>query len=428
MKCICLSILGATLLLVSTVSRAQQVFNSDVIVIGSECVGIDCTNAEAFGFDTIRLKENNLRIKFEDTSNSASFPSTDWQITVNDSANGGLNKFSIDDVSAGRTPFTIEGGAPNNSLYVDDGGRIGLGTSTPVVQVHVVDGNTPTLRLDQDGSSGFTAQTWDVAGNETNFFVRDATNGSLLPLKIKPGAPTDSVVVGANGNIGNKAGTNPLAPLHIFRNDSTQEFILLDSEQAGGAQDRPMLRLENNGGIRFQFDNVVQGTAWRFQAATGNQDNFEITKVGTGKIEFKVDASGNAYLAGVLNESSDRNAKTNITPVDPDTVLDKVAQLPIAQWAYKESPDVHHIGPMAQDFRAAFGTGSNETTLATMDVGGVAIASIQALEARGREYESRSWQLEAENQSLQSELSLLKQEVQELKALLLQLNTQVVQN
>jgi hypothetical protein len=207
--------------------------------------------------------------------------------------------------------------------------------------------------------------------------------------------------------------TWPLAPLHIFRGDATQELLLLESNEVDVTQDRPMIQLINNGGIRFQFDNVVQGTAWRFQAATGGQDNFEITKVGTGQIEFKVDANGNAYLAGLLFESSDRNAKTNITPVDPDTVLDKVAQLPIAQWAYKESPEVQHIGPMAQDFRAAFGTGSDDTTLATMDIGGVAIASIQALHA-----ENRAMQLE--NGALQQRLAVLEAELQSLKALLLE--------
>ncbi len=114
--------------------RRDQVINDDLIVDGSACVGSDCVNGESFGFDTLRLKENNLRIKFQDTSNSASFPSTDWQITANDSANGGANKFSIDDIDAGRTPFTIEASAPSHSLYVDDAGRIGLGTSTPVVR------------------------------------------------------------------------------------------------------------------------------------------------------------------------------------------------------------------------------------------------------------------------------------------------------
>ncbi|MCP5054538.1 MAG: hypothetical protein GY940_45640, partial [bacterium] len=159
----------------------DQVILDDLIVDGSACIGQDCVNGESFGFDTIRLKENNLRIRAVDTSSTSSFPTNDWQITFNDSSNGGANKFSIDDIDGGRTPFTIEAGAPSHSLYVDDGGRIGLGTSTPVADIHVKSGNTPTLRLEQDGSSGFTPQTWDVAGNEANFFIRDATNGSTLP-------------------------------------------------------------------------------------------------------------------------------------------------------------------------------------------------------------------------------------------------------
>jgi hypothetical protein len=61
-----------------------QVFATDVIVQGSMCVGIDCATSESFGFDTQRFKENNLRIHFNDTSASASFPSNDWRITIND--------------------------------------------------------------------------------------------------------------------------------------------------------------------------------------------------------------------------------------------------------------------------------------------------------------------------------------------------------
>ena len=166
------------------------VINDDLIVDGSACIGFDCVNGESFGFDTIRVKENNLRIKFDDTSVAASFPRNDWQLTANDSANGGASKFSIDDISGNRTPFTVEANARSHSLYVDDGGRIGSRTSTPSVEIHTIDGDTPTLRLQQDGSSGFAPQTWDVAGNETNFFIRDVTNGSALPFRIRPGAPT----------------------------------------------------------------------------------------------------------------------------------------------------------------------------------------------------------------------------------------------
>jgi hypothetical protein len=52
----------------------DQVIPDDLIVQGSACVGLDCVNNESFGFDTIRLKENNDRIQFDDTSTSAGFP------------------------------------------------------------------------------------------------------------------------------------------------------------------------------------------------------------------------------------------------------------------------------------------------------------------------------------------------------------------
>ena len=204
---------------------ADQQILDDLIVDGSICAGFDCVNGESFGFDTIRLKENNLRIKAEDTSNSASFPTNDWQITFNSSANGGGNYFAIDDIDGGRTPFLIEAGAPSHSLYVDDAGRIGLGTNQPVVEIHVKDGDSPTLRLEQDGSSGFGPQTWDLAGNETNFFIRDATNGSKLPFRIRPNAPSNSIYVDTDGDIG-MGNSAPFADLHINRNNPTYSLLI----------------------------------------------------------------------------------------------------------------------------------------------------------------------------------------------------------
>ncbi len=223
----------------------DQVFLDDLIVDGSACIGIDCANGENFGFDTIRLKENNLRIKFDDTSGSASFPNNDWQLTANDSSNGGANKFSIDDITGGKTPLTVEAGAPSHSLYVDDAGNVGLSTSTPVVELHVADGDSPTLRLEQNGSSGFTPQTWDLAGNETNFFVRDVTNGSKLPFRIRPGAPDSSIDIAADGNVG--VGTSsPKGDLHVLSGGNAftpaygaelllQDSATVDSSGAGSA-------------------------------------------------------------------------------------------------------------------------------------------------------------------------------------------------
>ena len=67
----------------------DQVIPDDLIVQGSICAGLDCVNNENFGFDTIRVKENNTRIQFDDTSTSAGFPTNNWQIRANRSAGGG---------------------------------------------------------------------------------------------------------------------------------------------------------------------------------------------------------------------------------------------------------------------------------------------------------------------------------------------------
>jgi len=245
----------------------DQVIADDLIVTSSICVGFDCVNGESFGFDTLRLKENNLRIKFDDTSNSGSFPSNDWQLTANDSANGGANKFSIDDITGGRTPFTIEASAPSHSLYVDDGGRIGFGTSTPVVENHIVDGDSPTVRLEQHGSSGFTAQTWDIAGNETNFFVRDVTNGSTLPFRIRPGAPTSSIDIAADGDVGiGTTAPNGESQLHVKSNGANREVV----------------HLERAGNVGVVFNDTTDANDWSM-GTTGAFD-FSIGKVGTGNV------------------------------------------------------------------------------------------------------------------------------------------------
>lgn len=184
------------------------VIADDLIVQGSACVGLDCVDGESFGTDTIRVKENNTRFQFDDTSVSAGFATNNWQIRANAQPSGGGNFLGFVDQGStgngetGTIVFQIDAGAPANSLRVSSGGNIGIGTATPVLDVHANTSDTPAIRLEQNNSGGFTAQTWDIAGNEANFFVRDVTSGSRLPFRIRPGAPTSSLDIAANGNIG----------------------------------------------------------------------------------------------------------------------------------------------------------------------------------------------------------------------------------
>jgi hypothetical protein len=213
----------------------------DLIVQGSACVGLDCVDGESFSFDTIRTKENNVRISFNDTSTSAGFPTEDWTIRANSSASGGGNFLAFVDRGTnnsgdetGTIVFEVDAGAPANSLRVSSAGKIGVRTATPVLDVHVNTTDTPAMRFEQNNSGGFTAQTWDVAGNEANFFVRDVTSGSRLPFRIRPGAPTSSIDIAANGNVG--IGTaSPAALLNVVAPSAASGAITnFDSAFASG--------------------------------------------------------------------------------------------------------------------------------------------------------------------------------------------------
>jgi hypothetical protein len=100
---------------------------------------------------------------------------------------------------------------------------------------------------------------------------------------------------------------------------------------------------------------------------------------------------------------SDRKLKENLAPVDPQAVLEQVGELPLSTWNYiSQEDEIRHIGPMAQDFYAAFGVGENDTTITAIDGDGVSLAAIQAL------YE-RVLALEAENADLTARLDDLEQ-------------------
>jgi len=84
----------------------------------------------------------------------------------------------------------------------------------------------------------------------------------------------------------------------------------------------------------------------------------------------------------------------------------------VQTWAYTNSAGVRHLGPVAQDFKAAFGLGSSDKHIATVDADGVALAAIQGLNQK----------VDSENATLRAANVELKRELSEIKQLLLKLS------
>jgi hypothetical protein len=274
-------------------AAADNVINDDLIGQSSACIGLYCADGENFGTDTLRLKEDNTRLNFTDTSVNAGFASTDWTLLANEQPSGGRNIFMLQDITAATNPFAVLGGAPTNSLFVHSTGQIGVGTDAPGRLLHLRNNNQPGIRLEQDNSNGFTAQTWDVTGDEASFGVRDVTGGGRLPFRIRPGAPTSALEVKASGEV-----------------------------------------------------------------ATG----------------------------GALTQAADQFEQPGT--VTASETLDKIDSIAIG--TYQLAGDTtRHVGPSGADFRAAFGVGADDATIAPADLAGVSLLGVQALDDRVDALEAR---------------------------------------
>jgi hypothetical protein len=347
---------------------ADVVHPDDVIITGSECIGFDCLTdgTESFGFDTIKLKENNMQIFFDDTSSTAGFPANDWRIIANDSASGGASYLAIEDSTGAKRPFTIRAGAPTNSIFVDSAGRLGLGTGTPVLDVHAVSGDTPSLRLEQDTTSGWTAQTWDFAGNESNFFIRDVTGGSLLPFRIQPGAPTNTLTLKASGRIG--IGT--WAPEYVFH-VKTSNNNLGAFENTGGPD--AWFWLVNNavtGGLNTVGVGSIRND---LRLRAGDTERVRIKSDGSVGIGLenpthKLQIVGGAYCdGGAWVSGSSRESKENISDLTLDEARNALEGLTPVKFNYKFNKDEDYMGFIADDVPGIVAT-KDRKGIAPMDV------------------------------------------------------------
>lgn len=342
---------------------ADTVTPGNLSIQGSACVGLGCADGESYGLETLRLKEDNTRLRFFDTSTAPGYAATNWQLTANESDVGGLNKFSLEDLTAGRVPVTVLAGAPNNALYVSNNGKVGFRTSTPGLDLHMATTDTPAIRFEQTSGGAFVAQTWDIGANEANFFVRDLTAGSRLSFRIRPGAPTSSLDIAASGAVG--VGTDaPGARLDVVYKTPLDTPVT-------------MLRVRNTDG----------------SVNAGQQDR------------FVVDSAGNVLARGTISQLSSRSAKENFTTPDGRTLLAKLEAMPVPGWNYRGAPAAErHIGPVAEDFHAAFGLGASNRYIAPADEAGVALASVKALQEEVKARDRRIEELEQRLNALEARL------------------------
>jgi hypothetical protein len=152
--------------------------------------------------------------------------------------------------------------------------------------------------------------------------------------------------------------------------------------------------VNNNSRVMF-FNDIISG---RFGVNRDDHDSLlHPIHVGTNT------SNGNgAYLSagGTWTNGSSRNYKENFRPLEGEELLAKLAVVPVTSWNYRNSEE-RHIGPVAEDFVAAFDVGCtlddgsrDDKYLSTMDVAGVALVAIQALNEKTKEIDDLKTQLE----------------------------------
>ncbi|HEV8360892.1 MAG TPA: tail fiber domain-containing protein [Candidatus Thermoplasmatota archaeon] len=148
--------------------------------------------------------------------------------------------------------------------------------------------------------------------------------------------------------------------------------------------------------------------------STDEENQFAVRATGGARFVTAITPTGAATAGVQLNPGSgawsslsDRNAKQDIVPVSPRDILARLAAMPVSAWSYIASPGVRHMGPMAQDFRAAFGLGEDDTHITTIDEEGVALAAIQGLHLELQDRDARIADLEEHNADLEERLERL---------------------
>jgi hypothetical protein len=321
--------LGATLAAAQP-ALADQVVSDDLIIKGSICSGVRCDDGEVFGSSTGLFKATSFRLDFIDTSGSG-FATRDWRLETNGFGSGAGDYFAIKDMGdtspgteGGTAIVKVMAGAPENSVFVDPLGRVGIGTAAPGDELHIRDGDSPGVTLEQDGSDGFQPKTWRIFGNEDELAFQVA--GVSKPFAIDSDAPNAALILTGSGRIG-VGTTDPIAPLDIRATTLTV------------GTGNSVLKLVNaDGPTAFQLHPFGTGFFWNFAAADNN--TFRINRSGNGATEMELNGSGNLTITGTIKTAGPTCASGCDAVFDAGYDLPSIEEHAEAMWAKKHLPIV----------------------------------------------------------------------------------------
>lgn len=117
---------------------------------------------------------------------------------------------------------------------------------------------------------------------------------------------------------------------------------------------------------------ATQVDAWKGQMAYESQQTSGIAS-----------GIGSILGLGLGIWKSDENVKEEKTPIPDGEALEAVKSMPVENWKYKDgvADSGHHVGPYAQDFKAATGSGDGKNILA-QDAIGLAMRAVQDLDKK----------------------------------------------
>jgi hypothetical protein len=299
-------------------------------------------------------------------------------------------------VTAGRLPKIASVGATTatitNSVITESAGRIGIGTSAPATRLHLF-GTNSRLRL-QSTAANQSAVTEYVTDNAT---WHTGVGGSNVPDDVKgkyyiyDARPNEyRMMIDANGNVGIGTALTSYIKLNVFTSDPISTAVRGDAVGYGvvGVS-------SSNYGIGVFGQNADGGYAGYF--------NGKVTVAGALEVTSGLTVTGGCTGCTI---SSDQSLKSNFSAINPRLVLDRLAALPIKAWNYKrDEPSVRHIGPMAQDFRAAFNLGLDDKHIDMVDANGVTMAAIQGLYQQNQELIGKVEQQSRQITGLQARLN-----------------------